>query len=1049
MGLYKDRKIKQRRDKRRTEIIGLSFSIVSGLLFVLLCFPLGAFSDFFMGVFGVSSYPLFLVLGLFGVGIFLSSKYYLQKKYFMYLILNFIFLVCLLHTAIGSAELKNAKIEEFGSYLSNCFYSTPKITIGGVIFSIIIYPLVCLMGIVGTCIFFSILLVIFVGLSVDYLFFAKKKSPKQSRFRDVRTIDEQSTNSYINLSNISYDYDTRAKKIVPKKFEKEDFARYGSLQTNERGAEYFSNRLTGVENKSNFDTSQSIGSDIIYGSDEINNKVQTQETINNGGISARDLLFGKKEDIPTKNATPADEELYPSKYDPNIFSSKREYITTPILPDFLNRREINREMVLERNRKLMQERSEKDKIIDSNEPVDAFFRSNISQTDMHKPELELKNENVETQFNDIINSVNTNRVENFDNEIKRNINFSRDITSPINRNKPDDSRFNINDLKSEPNAGLTDFRFKSNFENDVDSINSVERRRVGVRGKDLSPRKSPDRTGFRPQLSDLVEDENKNIDSLTEQKKYGINASVVAPKPQFLAKTEPTIKESLINSPKPSFNAASGQRVDSKYVAPDPRLLTTLSDDPAKYGGDTKEKSRILEETLESFRINAKVSNVVRGPSVTRYELQIPAGIPVRKISNYESNIAMTLMSKNGIRLELPIPGKNAVGVEIPNDTPCTVGLRDMVMSREFQSASGALPVAIGKNISGEYVVRSMAKMVHLLVAGSTGSGKSVFLHNLILSLMFKSSPDQLRFIMIDPKRVEFIVYNGMPHMMLPNVVTECDKAINALSWATKEMDRRYRMFNQHLVNDIESFNKCPEVTSGQEQKIPYIVIVIDELADLMMIGQKEVERHIQRIAQLGRACGIHLVIATQRPTVQVVTGTIKANLPTRVAFSLTSVIDSKTILDEGGAEKLIGKGDMLFSPQGAPQPIRLQAAFATLDEVKSIVNFLKEHNSSYFDEEVEKQIMSAPEENNDSIQTSGGSDSVDEFFYPALRLFIETGTASTTMIQRRFGVGFARAARLVDQMEVKGYISPQNGSKKRNVYITMDQYREISGDID
>ena len=443
----------------------------------------------------------------------------------------------------------------------------------------------------------------------------------------------------------------------------------------------------------------------------------------------------------------------------------------------------------------------------------------------------------------------------------------------------------------------------------------------------------------------------------------------------------------------------------------------------------------------------------MRGPTVTRYELSMPAGVPVNKILAYDKDLAMALMSKSGVRIEAPIPGKNAVGIELPNDPRSMVTFRELVESKEFSSSTKPLAVAIGKNISGEVIIKSLTKMVHMLIAGSTGSGKSVFLHSLIMSLMFKMSPQQLRFILIDPKRVEFSRYKGMPHMMLPDVVSDAQKAINSLTWAVKEMERRYSLFEQYAVANIEGFNNSLAVKSGEQKAMPYIVIVVDELAELMMVAKKEVEEKIRRLTQLARACGIHLVLATQRPSVEVVTGTIKANLPTRIAFSLTNFVDSKTILDEPGAEKLLGQGDMLFAPQDSNETTRLQAAYISDEEIDKCIRYIREHNDCDYDEDVEKEIYAAKEEPAQTTNAGGGaefvdhSDQMDPYLPRALKFFIESKKGSVNMIQRRFYVGYSRAARIVDQMELRGYVSPAEGSKNREILITMDEFREIFGD--
>lgn len=492
------------------------------------------------------------------------------------------------------------------------------------------------------------------------------------------------------------------------------------------------------------------------------------------------------------------------------------------------------------------------------------------------------------------------------------------------------------------------------------------------------------------------------------------------------------------------------QEKDREYCPPPTDLLEERSDSVDSYGGDYQKKSSALEQVLSSFNIDAKVTGVVRGPTVTQYELSMPYGTSVRKVLNYDGDIRAALMSKGSVRIEAPIPGKNAVGVEIPNDKRSTVGLKELIESKEFQNSTVNLPIVVGKNISGEVVVKSLPKLVHMLIAGATGSGKSIFLHNIILSLMYKCSPTQLKFIMIDPKRVEFTGYSGMPHMLLPNAVCDCEKAINALDWAVKEMDRRFKKLQKYQVQNIQDFNHCEAVTLlHEEDPMFYLVIVIDELNDLMMAGKKDVEEKITRLAQLGRASGIHMIIATQRPSADVITGTIKNNLPTRVAFSLGSAIDSRVILDEGGAEKLLGAGDMLLSVQESSTSIRLQGGFMSMDEVRKVVNYVKEHNEAYFDEDVEKDILSGSKQ---EMSSSGGGPDLsapddDEFLPAALKLCIESGGASINMVQRRFRVGYARAARIIDQMELKGYVSPGQGAKLRTVYMTMQEYKEKFGE--
>ena len=476
----------------------------------------------------------------------------------------------------------------------------------------------------------------------------------------------------------------------------------------------------------------------------------------------------------------------------------------------------------------------------------------------------------------------------------------------------------------------------------------------------------------------------------------------------------------------------------SRYVRPPMGLLSTISTNIEDYADDYLEKSQQLERVLNEFRVPAKVIAVTRGPAVTRYELQMPAGVSVKKITQHAEDIAMTLASNGAVRIEAPIPGKNAVGVEVPNNTIATIALKDIIESREFIKSKSHLSFCLGKDISGNSKICDLAKMPHLLVAGATGSGKSVCLNSLIISLLYKSSPEDLRLILIDPKRVEFYVYNGLPHLMLPDVITEADKAINAFNWAINEMERRFQLFQDTNVKNLAEYNALPEILNGTKPKMPMIVIIVDELADLMLTNKRDVEDKIMRIAAKARAAGIHLVLATQRPSVDVITGTIKANLPSRIAFSVTSFADSKTILDGGGADKLLGKGDMLYAPIDYPEAKRIQGAFVSNDEVKAIVEFIKQNNKAYFDEEIE-QVINQKISNNGFVNGSYENE-VDELLQPALKLIIESGQASISMLQRRFAIGYARAARIIDQMELMKYVSPSDGSKARNVYITMEK---------
>ncbi len=451
-----------------------------------------------------------------------------------------------------------------------------------------------------------------------------------------------------------------------------------------------------------------------------------------------------------------------------------------------------------------------------------------------------------------------------------------------------------------------------------------------------------------------------------------------------------------------------------------------------------------LEQTLQNFGVGVHVTNASCGPSVTRYELQPDQGVKVSRIVGLADDIKLNLAVAD-LRIEAPIPGKAAVGIEVPNSENTAVMLRDLLESKEFQSSKSPISFAVGKDIAGKVVVADIAKMPHLLVAGATGSGKSVCINTLIMSIIFKADPEDVKLILVDPKVVELSVYNGIPHLMIP-VVTDPKKAAGALNWAVAEMEKRYKLFADYNVRDLKGFNEKIEHGGAKEEgqkKLPQIVIIIDELADLMMVAPGEVEGAICRLAQLARAAGLHLILATQRPSVNVITGLIKANMPSRIAFSVSSGVDSRTIIDMNGAEKLLGKGDMLFYPSGYPKPVRVQGSFVSDKEVQAVVDYLISNNggASYSDELEEHMNSSAPAQS--QISASEEEDSHDTYFVDAGKLIIEKEKASIGMLQRMFKIGFNRAARIMDQLAEAGVVGPEEGTKPRKVLMTKEEFEQ------
>ena len=472
-------------------------------------------------------------------------------------------------------------------------------------------------------------------------------------------------------------------------------------------------------------------------------------------------------------------------------------------------------------------------------------------------------------------------------------------------------------------------------------------------------------------------------------------------------------------------------REEIEYVVPDIELLNT----PATMSGDGREELRKTAEKLitilANFGVKAKLLQVTQGPTVTRFEIQPDTGIKLSKIVGLADDIALNLAVQTV--LVAAVPNKAAVGIEIPNANVSTVSIREIIDSPEFKNAKSKLTVALGKDIGGNVIVGDIAKMPHVLIAGATGSGKSVCINSIVMSILYKAKPDEVKLIMVDPKVVELGVYNGIPHLLIP-VVTDPKKAAGALNWAVSEMMRRYEMFKEAGVKKMETYNQYMEQIGGE--KMPNLVIIIDELADLMMVAAKEVEDYICRLAQLARAAGIHLIIATQRPSVDVITGLIKANVPSRIAFAVSSQVDSRTILDKAGADKLLGMGDMLYSPAGSRSPSRVQGAFVSEKEIDKVLNFIKETTGdTHYSEDLAEQIERC------AMGENGVTPDVDEegdaLLPEAISLAVELGKISTSMIQRRLGVGYARAGRIIDQMEARGIVSGANGSKPRDVLVS------------
>lgn len=506
----------------------------------------------------------------------------------------------------------------------------------------------------------------------------------------------------------------------------------------------------------------------------------------------------------------------------------------------------------------------------------------------------------------------------------------------------------------------------------------------------------------------------------------------------------------IIDDENLDFDDDGEEEDDIPYMLPPLDCLRLpASDSTVNYEAELKQNATKLVDTLKSFGVETRIVGIERGPSVTRYEIQPAAGVKISKITNLTDDIALNLAS-SGVRIEAPIPNKSAVGIEVPNKNRNMVTLREVIDQGQYREAKSKLTVCLGKDVTGNFIYSDIAKMPHLLIAGTTGSGKSVCLNTMIVSLLYNANPDEVKLLMIDPKQVEFTIYNGIPHLLVP-VVSDARKAAGALGWAVSEMLQRYKKFSDNNVRDISGYNSVCE--SQGLKKMPQVVIFIDELSDLMMAAPNEVEDSICRLAQMARAAGMHLVIATQRPSVDVITGLIKANIPSRIALSVSSQIDSRTIIDSVGAEKLLGNGDMLYYPVGIPKPIRVQGCYVSESEVQKVVNFIKEQKETVYDDEVNNAIeqiaqASANGKKGSSASLDSTSDAPsgdDEILKKAIEVVVEAQSASTTLLQKRLKLGYARASRIIDELEEKGVIGQYEGSKPRKVLITKQQWYEMN----
>ena len=912
-----------------TKVVGIVLSCLSMFLLLSLTLSFPKFlSAFLLGIFGLSSYAILTLLLIIGTSLIFNKQIITNKRYFVFILLTVFCVLVFMHLLLTSKAMESSN---FAQYIASC-YSKGK-TVGGVVLGTISFGFYSLFKTVGSCIILAILVVVFVGLSVD---------------------------SFINNSITM----SKSKKIKHKIIENEGVK----------------SPLVKPITKPMFSENKTDEKTTIINTEGTNSVVENTVYQKSANEERRRYIL----------TPPNMEDIYNfSKKTNRRADASTNYIANTTLPARPSKNPFTNEDSLKRSREFLE--STYPTLTKNKQPVpEPAFQNSFEQ-------------NVTMQENPT--ESNTLAQHDFVNvkleELKQSIHLDNKPVIPASNSRASllNSVSNINKLPTE--------------EQDTEDFGSIHEVDKSI----VQPEQT---TNFQswsatPKYENEVTQTNnlKNpIQQFEENKNFNISNSY----------------ESIVKKRK------------REYIRPPIDLLNTISSSYSNDDYDVQTNVAILEQTLDDFKIPAKVRQVTKGPSVTRYEIQMPAGISVKKVQQHAEDIAMVLSANGKIRIEAPIPGKNAVGIEVPNKEVATIGLRDVIDSENFTKATSPLTIALGKDITGEAKVCDLRKLTHMLVAGTTGSGKSVCLNALIVSMMYKASPEDLRFILVDPKRVEFAIFNGMPHLMLPDVISEPEKALNALNWCIKEMERRYGIIEEARVKNLKEYNETTDVLNGTKPKLPLIVVIVDELADLMMYNKREVEEKILKLAQKSRAAGIHLVLATQRPSVDVITGTIKGNLPSRIAFAVTSFPDSKTILDCGGAERLLGRGDMLYAPQELPEPVRLQGAYISNSEVEAVVEFIKQNNDTDFDEETSKSIVS--KQSSRSGFNLDNSDDFDDYFEDALRLVIESGSASGSFIQRRLGIGYNRAGRIMDQMEREGFIAPSDGSNKpRAVLITMEEF--------
>lgn len=1037
-------------------------SILVGVGFFLMLILFGAFgeggkavSNFFIGIFGYAIYAVAVISFIVGILKFFKFKVQAKPLRIVGCVLMVISLILISQVATSGAHMGS-----YGKYLSGCYNNAD--TVGGALFGLIAFPLMAInyyFAIVFGVLLFvaSIVTAFFVEIRGKAIYRSIIKGKGKSS-KLINTSEEIDVNQ--NMMNADVLTDVNSEPIYT------PLSNIGDLTGAENESMNKSNSFVAPKADvadENYGSVRVISdreraARVLYGDIQANalaeSAVPQEEPVQERQYSAVDVLYGK---VPIESV-----------------NNTAEKATVELDGNYQSYTNSERKRIIKE--KLAREQAEK-------QGLRANDNVNNTNSTLSAPNIGAQNGfNSTVSTNDATNNVaptnysNTNNVAptnygNSNNAVSQSYSDVAHDTSNLGQTNSVSATNNINSINSNaPNDRKSSFGYGGNIadkqtfesaqkaenhannpqittDNAEKAITDEQKRLQDYKEMLLQKRKErSDKGGVHqaPVKSVLGGEVGTAVEhNAGASKVLGENGFV-----NTVTKIDPNFsRHNIANAPEAMIEPEVIKPKLRPYKAPPVAILKEYNDNPG-VNDDIQEKIETLENTLSSFNINAKVINVVTGPAFTRLELQMPVGVSVNKISGLSNDIAMCLEAKS-VRCQIPIPGKNLFGVEIPNKKRGIVGFKKLLCSPEFNTNKQALSFAVGMDCDGNSCVVDLNKMPHLLIAGSTGSGKSVCINTLICSLLFKYSPEDVKIALVDPKQVELSNYNGLPHLLVSKAICDNDKVANLLDWTIDEMEHRYTLMNERRVKNIAQYNET--IDTSVEETLPYIVVIVDEVADIVISLKREFEERIMRLAQKARAAGIILVLATQRPSVDVITGSIKANLPSRIAFAVTNFADSKTIIDAAGAEKLLGYGDMLFSQSTSPDLMRLQGAFIDTVEVNAVCDFIRENNDCWFDPRIEAAIFKKVSANNSetNLQDANGEE-LDMLFVKAVWNVIESGMASASRLQRTLGIGFPKASRYVDMMENMGYIGKnQGGNKPRDVMITREQFLEIYGDVE